>query len=422
VVTSAENIPMTNTTDLLRTRALYLLLFLFPLFGNSINHWFGAIFFIIFLISLPCLFNKMDNPLYPEERLMLYFLAAFFATFILSALVNGWAEWQTRSLGVEIRYLAAVPVYLLLRRFPDAARWLLTGSVLAAIIIAANAYCDVFVLNKARAWGAYSPNLIGPFAALIAVWSLVMWQTGRTPCRISRWWLPLFSLIALFAVVLSGSRGAYVGLIAMLLVWIVLSLQRWYRFAAILSMVLMLLFSYFFVDSVKVRVDGAVAEIETYLAIDDIAAHQGELIGNAQRLEIWRTAVLIFKQAPFIGVGRGNFEQVAAEHAGKGLVHVSGVQAGHAHNAYLDVLSSRGIVGFVVFMGMLLYPLYFFFSTRTVSPDSAMLGMIHIIGFMTFSITDASTFVKGNFASIFLLYLAAFFSWHVRRVRGTKSD
>lgn len=421
MVTRAENISMTEVVAQWRERTVCFLLFLFPLFGVSLDHWFSGIFVLIFLISLTCLFSKEHYQIFPEERWLLYLLAAYFATFVLSAVINDWTALQTRYLGVDIRYLAAVPIYMLLRRLPEAAHWLLVGSLLTALILAAQAYCDVFVLNKARASGVYSPNLFGPFAAMIAVWSLVAWQAGHKVWGRVAWLLPVAFLLALAAVVLSGSRGAYVGLVAMLVVLVSVSLRRRHRLVALVIVGLGLVVAYSSVESVKERVDRAVSEVETYLSIDDVASYEGAVVGNVQRLEIWRTAVMIFKDAPIVGIGRGNYERVAGEYAEKGLVHPMAAQAGHAHNAYLDVLASRGIVGFVCFMGMLLFPLYFFFSTRQASPGSAMLGITHIVGFMAFSMTDASTFLKGNFASIFLLYLVVFFSWHVRKVREARA-
>jgi len=417
VVVGANNMPLAAGTAEWRARVVYALLFLFPLFGASLDHWLSGIFTVIFLMSLACLFTRPHSPLFVEERWLLYLVAIYFATFLLSAFANGWTDIQTRYLGVEIRYLAAVPVYLMLRRFPDTVRWLLLGSLLAGVVLAAQAYCDVYVLNKIRAWGVYSPNLFGPFAALIAVWALVVWQANSKVLGKVAWLLPLVFLLALAAVILSGSRGAYVGMIAMLVVWVLISLRHWQRPGAILLLLLSVIGAYHSVDSIKERVDKAASEIETYLSIDYLEAYDGAVIGNVHRLEIWRTAILIFKDAPVVGIGRGNYEHVADEYVAKGLVHPMGAKAGHAHNAYLDVLASRGIIGFVVFMAMLLYPLYYFYSTRRLSPFSAMLGLTHIIGFMTFSMTDASTFIKGNFVSIFLLYLIAFFSWHVTKVR-----
>lgn len=417
MVAGAENMSAISAVHLWRERLVCALLFLFPILGVSVDHWFSGIYALLFLISLTCLADKSHYRIHSEERLLLYCLAAYFCTFLLAALINGWTDLQTRYLGVEIRYLTAIPLYLMVRRFPDAGRWLLLGGTVAAAILAAQAYYDVNILNMKRAQGVYSPNLLGPFAALIAAWVLVELRKDDFFSGKKRWVLPLLFIAALVAVALSGSRGAYLGLVVMLSVWFLIALRGWYRFVAIMIFAMTAFGTYSIVDSVNKRVNIVADEVETYFSIEDVASYEGELPANTQRLEIWRTATLIIKDAPLFGIGRGNFERVASEYAQQGLVHPMGAQAGHAHNVYLDVMASRGIIGFVVFMALVLYPLYFFYSTRARSPMTALLGVTLIVGFMTFSISDASTFLKGNFASIFLLYLTVFFSWHVRKVR-----
>ena len=172
-----------------RERMVCALLFLFPIFGVSLDHWFSGIYVLIFLISLTALYRPQGGPLLSEERLLLYFIAAYFLTFILSSLLNGWDELQTRYLGVEIRYLAIIPIYLMLRNYRQSGRWLLWGCMAAAMVVAAQAYIDVYVTNLSRATGAYSPNLIGPFAAMIAALILIQWQFVHN----KRWLLlPLF--------------------------------------------------------------------------------------------------------------------------------------------------------------------------------------------------------------------------------------
>jgi len=416
MVASAEHTPVFNVIARWRERAIYALLFLFPIFGVSLGHWFSGIFSIIVLISLTCLFNKTQYRIYPEERWMLYLLAAYFATFILSALLNGWGESQTRSLGVEIRYLAVIPVYFMLRCFPQAGRYLLAGGILAALVLAAHAYCDLYVFDKARAWGRYSPNLFGSFAALIAAWLLIEWRFHP----VSKSYLLPFCGAALFAVALSGSRGAYLGLFVMIFFVAMVSLSHWRRYVAIVLVLSGLALTYIVVDGVKERVDLAVQETGEYFSGEEGGRYEQRLSGTAVRFEMWRFVGKVFVSEPILGIGRGNYSAVADEYIKDGKIHPDVGEHGHPHNAYTEALISRGIIGISFFLLMLLYPLYYFYHTRQLSPHTALLGMAHILGFMVFSLTDASTFIKGNFASIFLLYLVVFFSWHVRKIREVK--
>jgi len=413
VLVPIENILMRGGIEQWRERIVCGLLFLFPIFGISLAHWFSGIYTLIFLISLTILYRPLQTQLFPEERLLLYFIAIYFLTYILSSLINDWSEQQTRYLGVEIRYLAIIPIYLMLRNYWQSGRWLLWGCMAAAIVVAVQAYFDVYVVNLSRATGIYSPNLIGPFAAMIAAWLLIQW---KFQCE-KRWLLlPLF-VGALFAVALSGSRGAYLGLVVMMLLIIIMSLASWQRYVAVAVVIIGLIGTYTMVEVVKERVDVAIDETSTYFESGKEADSTQKITSTSTRLEMWRFSGMAFWDSPVFGVGRGNYTEVAHEYARAGKIRADVAESAHPHNAYAEALFSRGTVGLIAFLLMILYPLYYFISTRQQATYTALLGTVHIVGLMVFSLTDASTFIKGNFASIFLLYLAVFFAWHVRCVR-----
>jgi len=389
------------------------LVFLFPIAGVSLHHWFSAIFSILFLISLWDLFRvKGGVPLFREERIWLWLCAAFFGAYLLSSTVNGWGELQVKHLGVDVRFLAVVPLYLMLRRYKSAEQWFLAGVALAAVVLAGQAYYEAAMLGKPRAEGAYSPNLLGPVAALVALWLLACWRRfGRL-----RWLLPLLVPVALYAVAMSGSRGAYVGLIVMALVWVAMYIRGWWRAPVLLLVLAIPLAAYHFIPSVKYRVDDAVSNVDVYIIHVEEGRHGAP--GSAIRFEMWRAAWMVFKESPIVGVGPWDYQEAVKEHVGeKGLPELV-AEHGHAHNAFVNTLASRGLVGFTIFMGMLFYPLYYFFKTRRRAPQTAILGILHVVGFAVFSLTDASTFIMGNFVAIFLLGMTLFLSRHVAMVHA----
>lgn len=132
---------------------------------------------------------------------------------------------------------------------------------------------------------------------------------------------------------------------------------------------------------------------------------------------MWRVSALFFKDNPIWGIGRGNYVNEVGKYVDQGLVHAEVAKHSHPHNAFLEMVISKGLSGLVIFMALLFYPLIYFVRTFKLCRETAMLGIIHIVGFAVFSLTDASTFIKGNYLSIFLLFLATFFAWHVRNVR-----
>lgn len=343
--------------------------------------------------------------------------AAMFAVFLVTALVNGWGELQTRYAGKEIRFLLLVPIYLMVRRYPDAGLWLLRGGVVAGFVFLGHAFYDVYVVGMYRAQGVYSPNFLGPLAALFAVSTFVLWRIDGS----RRWWRTVILLSAfagLLAVAYSASRGAFVGLIGMLLVWAGLTYPRRYLAFILVGIVCLALLGYFGSERVRWGVDSAVSELESVAARSSAAPQTNAKLGSvAARLEMWRASWMVFLEHPILGVGRGNYVEAAAEHVAEGDVHKEVMEHSHPHNAYLEVLVSKGIVGLAVFLALLFYPLVLFVRTRRRAPETATLGCVFIAGFALFSFTDASTYIKGNFIAVFVVYLAVLFSWHVRMLQ-----
>ncbi|OGT19796.1 MAG: hypothetical protein A2V90_00775 [Gammaproteobacteria bacterium RBG_16_57_12] len=385
------------------------MLFLFPVAGVSVSHWFTAIFFLLGLISVWGLFKRNDHrPLQREERIWLCLCLGFFISFLISALINGWTPLQTRRLDVDARFLFIIPMYLLLRNHAGSGHWLLMGSLAASIFLVGQAYYDVAVLSLPRAQGFYSPNLLGPVAALMALYTLI---AGQKYPRL-RWVAPALVMAALAAVALSGSRGAYLGLLTMLVLWAWLTFRRRASHVAIIMALTMTLATLYYCSAgMQSRVHGAIDEVAQYLQ----EGPKGEVLsGSAVRFEMWKFSGLVFLDHPIAGIGSGNYQVVVKDYVARGLIHPDVAGHGHPHNAYAEVLMSRGGIGFAIFLALLFFPLYYFFKTRGLSPHTAVLGIMHISGFAVFSLTDASTFIKGNFVAIFLVYLATFLAWHVR--------
>lgn len=70
-----------------------------------------------------------------------------------------------------------------------------------------------------------------------------------------------------------------------------------------------------------------------------------QLGGDADRINIWRGALLMFKSSPVIGKGLGLFMDYIVQY-GRTAVQ-------YAHNCYLQILAETGILGFVPFLWFL---------------------------------------------------------------------
>ena len=392
-----------------KDKIAYLLLFLFPVAGMSVRHWISAIFTFLVLLSFFYL-SKKAAPLLKEEKTLLWILGIFFAVFLITALANGWTERQTKYLGVEVRYLFAIPLYLMVRQLPQAGIWVLRGCVVGGMALGAQAFYDIEVLKWGRAVGVYSSNLLGPYAVLVIFWTTITFNKDKK--LLIRSLIPISVACSVYAVLMSGSRGAFFGFTVLLMVWIILNHDFRRVVLATGSLVVFIILVYGLSTNVSTRIDDTFNELHSLIKIDNVDVDRDLVGGIDARLEMWRASLQLIKEHPVLGIGRGNYEVVMPEYIEKGRVPKSLEEhgLGHPHNAYLEAFVSKGVVGFLVFMVLLIYPLWCMAKNYKLSASMSLLGILHVLGFMVFSLTDASTFIKGNYSTIFLLFLIVFLS------------
>ncbi len=78
------------------------------------------------------------------------------------------------------------------------------------------------------------------------------------------------------------------------------------------------------------------------------SAFTEDITGNTvTRIELWKGALLIFKESPLIGVGTGNFEKNIIRLVDEKKLKLPPTLV-HAHNIYFQALATRGAVGVII--------------------------------------------------------------------------
>jgi len=91
-------------------------------------------------------------------------------------------------------------------------------------------------------------------------------------------------------------------------------------------------------DQLALGVENAAVEMS---AADRSPSHEG-----ARRRDIWHASWLLFKQHPFLGAGLGGYwAEIATFHDASGILTPQ-----QAHNDYLELLASGGVVGAALFI------------------------------------------------------------------------
>lgn len=169
------------------------------------------------------------------------------------------------------------------------------------------------------------------------------------------------------AVILSFSRGAYLGLIAGLLFFAVIYLKRAEilgKAAIITCLVLVIAFSFN-------------SKVISQRFMSSFNLKEGS---NAERYKNWAQAAQTIRDYPLGGVGLGNYARSVDPRAGER-------SSIYAHNLFLDIAAETGVLNVVVFL------LLIFFSVRrnVLIGDMPGLGIAAgLVGFSVHSIFDTA--------------------------------
>lgn len=383
----------------------YILLFLFPIAGNSIKSWTGILFFLLFFISI-FKGSWCKQKLFFEEKVLLLIITGIFLIWILSGISNGWGDNQTKGLGIQIRALLFIPIYLLVRQKPLAFTWLARGCIAAAIVLLLQCLHDIYWLKLDRGYGQYdSPGLIA-IQALVFMGVLAAYFWHEKDHFIWRKLIFLGIACSFASLVLSGSRSTYVTVLILLPVISLLFFGIRKTSAVLAVATITIVFLYVSVDIVQTQALRASEELTNYFSDPKKLTSVHGSVGT--RLELWRAALLVGWDNLMFGVGWRNFYAAAHPLAEQGLVNVSAISAPHPHNLYLEFLVTAGVPGLVLLIMLFVYPLLV--AQKFGEPIGKKLLVFYVLSFAINGINEGGSLIYGNALSFFLIFLAIIFA------------
>ncbi|HEB58140.1 MAG TPA: O-antigen ligase family protein [Gammaproteobacteria bacterium] len=397
-----------------------ILVLLFPIFSLSLRHWLSGIYSLLLLVSLYAAWRGRTR-LYREEKILFLLLTLFLISFFLSATLNDWTDASIRRLGNVGKYLFFFPLYLFIRQYPDTLKLLLTGIVVGAAVLGLQSFYDMLVLGLNRGEGIYGPIIFGDLAALFfAITLILLFLDARVTTPI--WVYVIALMLSLIATVLSTSRNGWIAAAFSLVVvpWLTCRHARYRKtILAVIPLVMISAGIFLTSTSMQDRLKLAWTEFSNFVTVG--APKDVPIMENSVgfRLEQWRVALHIVREAPLFGVGGGNAGRHITRYAERGLAHpdlinphtLTGI--GGLHSSYFESLVNEGIVGLLIILAFILYPLWVFIRIRQQEPMLSTVGIIFSTNFLIFGITE-NPFVHDNFTSVYLLFLTVFFSAAVR--------
>jgi O-antigen ligase len=308
-------------------------LIVYAVASNSVYNrqivWGGAA--LLGIIMTPLLAPHMRLSSLPREGLLL-------GLFLLWATTGFFVATEKQMLVRYLQLLSELTVIVigisLILKYSGSVKWFHYAFLLAAVLA-------VFLLGQPIAMESLTPadplrselesaNALGFSSALGVFGALAVLP------EIRRFWARMAiiagGLLAVYAVLLSASRTAFLALIIIAILWPTLCLASTGRFkltalAGAVFMLFLLYLAYQFILQ------------ETYMGARFIRATEMEDNSTRVRLNLIRIGLQIFANNPIVGCGLGEF----------GVASGTGF---YAHNEFVEIAATTGLPGLVLYYSM----------------------------------------------------------------------
>ena len=341
----------------------------------------------ILLVSLLGLWvtRKEVSPIWQSwEKWWIFSILLFFGLIVLDVLM-GYGDISV--LDSPSRLILAIPVFIYIRKVGIDIDSIWVASAIGSVLSGLYAYYQHAILGTNMAEGFTSHIYFGQVALVLTLFSFVglimnkkIWVKGL---------LLISVIIGFYAVLVSGSRGGWMAISAIVVLFLSIKTNKKYFLIKLISSTVLIVTLYTAYQApqlpVKSRVDAAVNNVIAYYQEDKVNTSSGF------RLEMWKAAWMMTKDSNFLGVGEAqyhsNVERLIKEgQVDKGLSYFSA-----PHSQYFNSLSEQGVIGFLSLLLMMLIPLKV--ALRKIKENrggqfSALFIAILIVSYMDFMATQ----------------------------------
>ncbi|MBW1893740.1 MAG: O-antigen ligase family protein [Deltaproteobacteria bacterium] len=395
---------------------IYILVLIFPVLSNLIPHTGSVVLVLLTLAGLPFCFSSKNRPqISGKEKAVMWAFTVFFAVYLFSFILNGLfgnlEDPRLKYLDHRVRLLFIIPIFFLLQRVKIEQKVLWYSVCAGAAVAGVYAVISRFWLSPGvRVGGSYHSIAFGDLTIVMAFMSLAAINFFRQKHNAYAVIPIAVFLLGAIASLLSGSKGAWIAFPAFaVIIFFYLGnlISIWPRVLICITACIVLFSAYNIPGTgVAERIQGMKKELSDYQA-----DHRSKN-SIAERMEGWKAAWNIFKQHPFTGAGVGNFKSIVLRMIDKGERSDIIARYSQPHSLYFYVMAECGIIGLLAILSVFIVPLWLMFSfARKSYPqrDIAYAGMILIIGFMHFGLTE-SIFGRNINIGFYVIMLAVVLS------------
>lgn len=385
--------PSSNTLTFLVTSLLCVFFALGLVFGNLTSKTYSALALIGLVLLLTQPFHTLRAELSPALRRWAWIAAGLWFAVTLAWAFNGFSLEQAKTLSSPYGKLILLPLVLyalacIFKQYKplyDTLFFLISTGAIIAGLLGLDSHLQIFSLVPAatRVGLGVNPIYYGDSALVMGFISAIFAISWAHQKRYALSFIGLAAFIlGLIASGLSLSRGGWLALpiFSILALWYLISL-RFYRTLIIGLTLFAGLFIWIASDAdnpIHQRITKATQEVATF----DLHTSRNSA---GYRLRMWHHALQLSQQKPLFGHGPMSYVFHDYNEQGNLIDYYH-----HAHNGYLQMLSTTGIVGLLAYLLLFFMPLHYFWQhfRNNTAKDMAMAGMVVISAYLFFVLTD----------------------------------
>jgi len=354
-----------------------LFIVMLPRYTEIAKNWFGLL--ILLALAYLALNIRQLKDTAPAERLFLGAVVINFLWIAFCFYANGEPGRGASLLwGRHFYLLFMIPLFFLFRRIEIPDRLILLTLCAGVTFSLGDILIDLAQGIDYRIQGM-NPNAFGPIQLCMSAMMLFYFieESDKPLRRVALAGL----LLGLATVIFSMSKSTWLTLAVLsvaFIFYLARSLPLWKRFGLVGSLLVLLSTSYL-LPKVEKRIDRGLDSVYDYYASDDY--RDDSRLGNfGKRMELWKTGWKIFLENPFLGVGVGGFKVMAKANSERYQVNSYVGSKRYVHNQYLAALATRGLPGLMLFLLVMLVPIYIAMTAKNHARESevARLSIIFV--------------------------------------------
>jgi O-antigen ligase len=298
-------------------------------------------------------------PLSREDWAVTWALLAYFLVALAAA---AWLDNDFKDLDQPMRAALAVPMLWMLLRLPYELRWLWGGVVIGVTLSVGVAAWQLHVLGLERAEGFLNIIHFGNIALVFGAFCAAGLQwAGRLRGRQRMLWWAAFTVGIIssgYSIVASGSRGSWVALPVLVVLYGLAFLNRRNLTIALFGggvIVATAVALFNLPDSrLRVRYDAAVQDIHLYMQ-----GHADTSVGA--RFVMWDGALRNIPERFWLGWNHDAYDARIEERVAAGELDAVALKfTDNLHNSYLQAMAFQGLPGLLALLAVYFVPLWGF--------------------------------------------------------------